>query len=57
MGAAFALDKAEFTRLATAKDKAIHKVWKNRVHVNNKKRKAEVYSTSGSEITEAVDLA
>ena len=54
---AFAFGKAKFIELATAKDKVIHKTWKNRVQVNNKKRKAEVDSTSGSEVTEAVDLA
>ena len=54
---AFAFGKAKFIELATAKDKVIHKTWKNRVQVNNKKRKAEVDSTSGSVVTEAVDLA
>ena len=57
MGAAFALGKAEFIKLATVKDKVIHNVWKNRVHDNNKKRKAEANSTSGTEITGAVVLA
>ena len=54
---AFAFGKAKFIELATAKDKVIHKAWKNRVQVSNKKRKAEVDSTSGSVVTEAVDLA
>ena len=53
---AFAFGKAKFIELATAKKKVIHKARKNRVHVNNKKCKAEANSTSGSEVTEAVDL-
>ena len=54
--AAFALGNAEYIDLATAKHTVVHKTWKNRVNVNNKKLKVELDSASSSEITKAVNL-
>ena len=52
--AAHSLGKEDFMKKATAKDKVVHKAWKNKITEANKKRKASELAAGARDRTTAV---